>query len=171
MELGLHSVQPVSSLYCFHPVFFIRELGLIPPFREENGALRPLPQKHIDCGLGFERLVAVMQKKVSNYDTDLFVPIFDAIHEKAGVRRYTGKIGSEDVDGIDMAYRVVADHVRTLTIALSDKGRPDKTGRGYVIRRILRRAVRYAKEKFNAKPKFLSSLVPVVVDILVIPFL
>jgi alanyl-tRNA synthetase len=66
-----------------------------------------------------------------------------------------------------MAYRVVADHARTLTIALSDKGRPDKVGRGYVLRRILRRAVRYSKEKLNGKPGLLSSLVPVVVDILV----
>ncbi|KAI6182400.1 Alanine--tRNA ligase, mitochondrial [Aphelenchoides bicaudatus] len=120
--------------------------------REEGGVLRSLPQKHIDCGLGLERLVAVMQNKTSNYDTDLFVPIFDAIREKTGVRAYTGKVGAEDVDGIDMAY---------LT-----KGRPDKDGRGYVLRRILRRAVRYFKEKLNGKPGVLSSLVSVVVDVL-----
>lgn len=136
-------------------------------FSEEGGKLRTLPQKHIDCGLGLERLVAVIQGKTSNYDTDLFTPIFDAIQEKTGTRAYTGKIGAEDTDGIDMAYRVVADHARTLTIALSDKGRPDKVGRGYVLRRILRRAVRYSKEKLNGKPGLLSSLVPVVVDILV----
>lgn len=141
--------------------------------REEDGSLRPLPRKHIDCGLGLERLVAVVQNKVSNYDTDLFTPIFEAIQKGTGVRKYTGHVGADDTDGIDMAYRVVADHVRTLTIALADSGRPDNTGRGYVLRRILRRGVRYATEKLNGKPGFFASLVPVVVDILVsntIPF-
>ncbi|VDN22208.1 unnamed protein product [Gongylonema pulchrum] len=93
--------------------------------REEGGVLKPLPKKHIDCGLGLERLVAVMQNKTSNYDTDLFTPIFEAIQNGTKVRAYTGKVGAEDVDGIDMAYRVVADHIRTLCIALSDGGRPD----------------------------------------------
>uniref|UniRef100_A0AC35G899 Alanine--tRNA ligase n=1 Tax=Panagrolaimus sp. PS1159 TaxID=55785 RepID=A0AC35G899_9BILA len=134
--------------------------------REEGGTLKLLPRKHIDCGLGLERLVAVAQQKVSNYDTDLFTPIFEAIQKGTGVRAYTGHVGTEDTDGIDMAYRVVADHVRTLTIALADGGRPDNTGRGYVLRRILRRGVRYATEKLNGKPGFFASLVPVVVDIL-----
>lgn len=134
--------------------------------REEGGVLKPLPAKHIDCGLGLERLVAVMQQKTSNYDTDIFQPIFKAIHEGTGVREYTAKIGEEDTDGVDMAYRVVADHIRTLTVALSDGGRPDNTGRGYVLRRILRRGVRYATEKLNAKPGFFASLVPVVQEIL-----
>uniref|UniRef100_A0A914HAD1 Alanine--tRNA ligase n=1 Tax=Globodera rostochiensis TaxID=31243 RepID=A0A914HAD1_GLORO len=134
--------------------------------REEGGVLRALPNKHIDCGLGFERLVAVVQQKTSNYDTDLFTPIFCAIQEETGIREYTGKVGAEDVDGVDMAYRVVADHIRTLTIALSDGGVPDSTGRGYVLRRILRRGVRYATEKLGAKPGLFASLVPVVIDIL-----
>jgi len=134
--------------------------------REEGGKLTSLPRKHIDCGLGFERLVAVMQGKLSNYDTDLFVPIFEAIAEKTGIRPYEGKIGAEDIDGIDMAYRVVADHVRTLTIALSDKGKVDKVGQGYVLRRILRRAIRYFRDKLEGKPGVLSSLVDVVVEIL-----
>ncbi|CAB3408456.1 unnamed protein product [Caenorhabditis bovis] len=134
--------------------------------REEGGVLKPLPAKHIDCGLGLERLIAVMQNKTSNYDTDIFVPIFDAIHQGSGIRPYTGHIGDEDVDGVDMAYRVVADHIRTLTIALSDGGRPDNSGRGYVLRRILRRGVRYATEKLNAQPGFFASLVPVVISIL-----
>jgi alanyl-tRNA synthetase len=136
--------------------------------REEGGTLRPLPRKHIDCGAGLERIVAVMQNKTSNYDTDLFTPIFDAIREGTGCRTYTGLVGAEDTDGIDMAYRVVSDHIRTLTIALSDGGTPDNTGRGYVLRRILRRGVRYATEKLNAKPGFFASLVPKVVEILVI---
>ncbi|CAI4226681.1 unnamed protein product [Auanema sp. JU1783] len=134
--------------------------------REEGGSLRSLPSKHIDCGLGLERLVAVLQNKTSNYDTDLFQPIFKAIKEGTGIREYTGLVGDEDQDGIDMAYRVVADHIRTLVIALSDGGRPDNTGRGYVLRRVLRRGIRYATEKLNAKPGFFASLVPVVVDIL-----
>ncbi|VDN50802.1 unnamed protein product [Dracunculus medinensis] len=132
--------------------------------RDENGKLQTLPQKHVDCGLGLERLVAVMQNKLSNYDTDVFQPIFSAIQREVGVRPYTGHIGIEDVDGIDMAYRVVADHIRTLCIAFSDGGRPDNVGRGYVLRRILRRAVRYAIEKLGASPGFLASLVPVIVE-------
>jgi len=134
--------------------------------REEGGVLKPLPKKHIDCGLGLERLVAVVQDKVSNYDTDFFTPIFDAIQKGTGIRTYTGKVGAEDLDGVDMAYRVVGDHIRTLTIALADGGRPDSTGRGYVLRRILRRGVRYATEKLNAKPGFFASLVPVVIELL-----
>ena len=101
--------------------------------RETDGSLKSLPKKHIDCGLGLERLVSVIQCKRSNYDTDLFVPLFDAVHEGTGVRPYKGNVGDADVDGIDMAYRVLADHIRTLTIALSDGGNPDNTGRGYVV--------------------------------------
>lgn len=134
--------------------------------RETDGSLKLLPKKHIDCGLGLERLVSVIQNKRANYDTDFFMPIFKAIENGTGVRPYSGKVGSDDVDGIDMAYRVLADHARTLTIALSDGGYPDNTGRGYVLRRILRRAVRYASEKLNAKPGFFGSLVHTVVELL-----
>jgi alanyl-tRNA synthetase len=108
-----------------------------------------------------------MQNKTSNYDTDMFTPIFKAIQEGIGVRGYSGHIGEEDKDGVDMAYRVVSDHIRTLTIALSDGGVPGNIGRGYVLRRILRRGVRYASEKLNAQPGFFASLVPTVVEILV----
>ena len=131
--------------------------------RETDGSLRPLPKKHVDTGMGFERIVSVIQQKTSNYDTDIFAPIFEAIQQLTGVRPYSGKLGAEDVDGIDMAYRVVADHARTLTIALSDGGRPDNIGRGYVLRRILRRAVRYV-EKLGGKPGVFASLVPVVIE-------
>lgn len=79
---------------------------------------------------------------------------------------YAGKVGAEDVDGVDMAYRVLADHARTITIALADGGYPDNTGRGYVLRRILRRAVRYATEKLGAKPGFFATLVNTVVELL-----
>ncbi|CAH8644282.1 unnamed protein product [Heterobilharzia americana] len=134
--------------------------------REEGGCLRPLPAKHVDTGMGFERTLSVIQGKRSNYDTDLFTPLFEAIEAGTGARPYTGKVGSEDTDGIDMAYRVLADHARVLTIALSDGGRAQNTGRGYVLRRILRRAVRFAVEVLNAKPGFLATLVDVVVKTL-----
>ncbi|TPP57566.1 Alanine--tRNA ligase cytoplasmic [Fasciola gigantica] len=137
-----------------------------PSFCEENGKLRPLPAKHIDTGMGLERVLSVIQGKKSNYDTDLFQPLFKAIQRETGVRPYTGKVGADDVDRIDMAYRVLADHARVLTIALSDGGRPQNTGRGYVLRRILRRAVRYSVEVLNAKPGFFASLIDVVVDTL-----
>lgn len=134
--------------------------------REKNGELKNLPMKHIDCGMGFERLVSVIQDKRSNYDTDVFQPLFTAIQQGTSAPPYEGKVGAEDTDQKDMAYRVLADHARTLTIALSDGGRPDNTGRGYVLRRILRRAVRYATEKLNGKPGFFATLVNVVVDLL-----
>lgn len=134
--------------------------------REPDSSLKSLPKKHIDCGMGFERLVSVIQDKRSNYDTDLFVPLFEAIQKGTGAPNYQGRVGSDDVDGIDMAYRVLADHARTITIALADGGFPDNTGRGYVLRRILRRAVRYATEKLNAKPGFFASLVDTVVMLL-----
>lgn len=147
-------------------VLEIWNLVFIQYNREADGSLKPLPKKHIDCGMGFERLVSVIQNKRSNYDTDLFVPLFNAIQEGTGAPEYAGRVGAEDVEGIDMAYRVLADHARTITIALADGGTPDNTGRGYVLRRILRRAVRYATEKLNAKPGFFGSLVHTVVDLL-----
>ena len=133
---------------------------------EPDGTLKKLPKQNIDCGMGLERLTSVIQGKRSNYDTDLFQPLFTAIQKATGCRPYTGKIGKEDVDGVDMAYRVLADHARTLTIALSDGGRPDNTGRGYVLRRILRRAVRYGTEKLGAKPGTFATLVDAVIEIL-----
>lgn len=147
-------------------VLEIWNLVFIQYNRESDGSLKALPKKHIDCGLGLERLVSVIQNKRANYDTDLFMPLFKAIEKGTGARPYSGKVGTDDADGIDMAYRVLADHARTLTIALSDGGHPDNAGRGYVLRRILRRAVRYASEKLNAKPGFFASLVHTVVEIL-----
>jgi alanyl-tRNA synthetase len=132
--------------------------------REEDGSLRPLPNKHIDTGMGLERLISVIQDKRSNYDTDVFQPIFDKIREFSGVRAYEGRVGKDDSDGIDTAYRIIADHIRTLSIAISDGGFPSNEGRGYVLRRILRRAVRYSRDKMNARCGFFSSLVDVVVS-------
>lgn len=109
-------------------VLEIWNLVFIQYNREPDSSLKLLPKKHIDCGLGFERLVSVIQDKRSNYDTDLFMPIFEAIQTATGTRAYEGKVAEEDVDGIDMAYRVLADHARTITIALADGGCPDNTG-------------------------------------------
>ncbi|CAH1759723.1 5299_t:CDS:10 [Entrophospora sp. SA101] len=132
--------------------------------RESDGTLRLLPNKHVDTGMGLERIVSALQNKRSNYDTDIFMPIFGKIQELTGARSYTGKVGAEDIDGLDMAYRVIADHIRTLTFAISDGGVPSNEGRGYVLRRILRRGARYARKKFNVQiGKFFSSLVDTVV--------
>ena len=131
--------------------------------REPNGSLRELPAKHIDTGMGFERLTSILQQKMSNYDTDVFAPYFTAIHASCGGLPYGGLMHAADVDGRDMAYRVVADHIRTLTFAITDGAVPSNEGRGYVLRRVLRRAVRYAQQFLKAKVGFFSSLVPVVV--------
>ncbi|KAK9478555.1 tRNA synthetases class II (A)-domain-containing protein [Lipomyces japonicus] len=133
--------------------------------READGSLKPLPLKHVDTGMGFERLVSVLQDKLSNYDTDVFTPLFAKIQELTGARPYSGKFGDEDTDGIDTAYRVIADHVRTLTFAISDGGVPNSEGRGYVLRRILRRGARYVRKKFDVSiGTFFSRLAPTLID-------
>ena len=133
--------------------------------REDDGSLKPLPHRHIDTGMGFERLVSAIQDRRSNYDTDIFSPLFDKIQELTGARPYEGRLGADDTDGVDTAYRVIADHARTLTFALSDGGVPNNVGRGYVLRRILRRGARYARKKLNVQTgNFFSQLVPVIVQ-------
>lgn len=133
--------------------------------REPDRSLRPLPAKHIDTGMGFERLVSILQDKPSNYDTDVFTPLFARIQEVTGVRPYSGKFGADDADGIDTAYRVIADHVRTLTFAISDGGIPNNEGRGYVVRRVLRRGARYARKYMKVEiGDFFSKLVPTLVQ-------
>jgi alanyl-tRNA synthetase len=130
--------------------------------RGPDRKLAPLPARHVDTGMGFERVTALLQGRTSNYDTDVFRPIFDAIQQITGARTYGG--GLDDVT--DTAYRVIADHIRALTFALSDGAVPSNAGRGYVLRRILRRAVRYGKQHLNVARPFLCELVPTVVEVM-----
>ncbi len=132
--------------------------------RQKDRSLRSLPAKHVDTGMGFERLVSVLQDKSSNYATDVFHTLFARIQEVTGARQYTDKYGDDDVDGLDTAYRVIADHIRLLSFAISDGGVPNNEGRGYVVRRVLRRGVRFAHKYFNAEiGSFFSKILPALV--------
>ncbi|XP_059034103.1 alanine--tRNA ligase, mitochondrial isoform X2 [Mustela lutreola] len=135
--------------------------------READGSLQPLPQRHVDTGMGLERLVAVLQGTRSTYDTDLFSPLLKAIHQGCGAPPYLGRVGAADEGRTDMAYRVVADHIRTLSICIADGVYPGMSGAPLVLRRILRRAVRFSTEVLRAPPGLLSSLVPIVVETLI----
>ena len=128
--------------------------------RDATGKLEPLSARHVDTGLGLERLVRVIQGADSNYDTDLFEPLFDAIRQVTGGAAYGGSLD----DLRDFAYRVIADHVRCLTFAINDGALPGNEGRGYVLRRILRRAVRHGYQTLGMDRPFLHALVPAVVD-------
>ncbi|MCK6619228.1 MAG: alanine--tRNA ligase [Calditrichaceae bacterium] len=126
--------------------------------RQADGKLQPLPAKHVDTGMGFERVVRVLQNVESNYDTDIFLPILEHIGRIAG-KPYREASAEQQV-----AFRVIADHIRMLTFSISDGGLPSNEGRGYVIRRILRRAARYAR-KLNLHEPFIYQLTPTVVAI------
>lgn len=134
--------------------------------RREDGTLVPLPARHVDTGMGLERIVRVLQDKRSNYDTDLWAPIFEAIRTNTGVPAYAGSMDS----AVDMAYRVIADHIRCLVVAMTDGALPGPDGRGYVLRRILRRGVRLARQALGAEQPLLCTLVPAVVESLGVAF-
>ena len=122
--------------------------------RQKDGSLKKLPAQHVDTGMGFERVCAVLQEKTSNYDTDIFQPIIKEISDMAGV-----KYGEKEET--DIAMRVIADHVRAVSFSIADGASPSNEGRGFVIRRILRRAIRYGWDKLNFKEPFMSKLIPV----------
>jgi len=123
--------------------------------RIKSGELLPLKNKNVDTGMGFERVCAIMQGKESNYDTDVFAPIISQIAELSGIPY------SQDASG--MPHRVIADHLRSLSFAIADGALPSNDGRGYVLRRILRRASRYART-LNQKEPFICRLVPTLVQ-------
>ena len=174
--------------------------------RAADGKLTPLPAQHVDTGMGFERLCAVLQGVNGNYETDVFTPIFAAIRDVTGAPAYTGllepdqsrvpnqsrarkqavndddqsrarkqAINDDDQSRArkqavsadvmrDVAYRVIADHLRCLTFAITDGAVPDNEGRGYVLRRILRRAVRYGRQYLDMHEPFIYRLVPTLVE-------
>lgn len=123
--------------------------------RDVSGGLNPLASKHVDTGMGFERAVAVLQNKTSNYETDVFMPLIRAVSDCAGVSH-------EDPLKLP-AFRVIADHIRTLCFAVTDGALPSNEGRGYVLRRLLRRAARYGRTLGMTEP-FMHKLASVVVD-------
>ena len=125
--------------------------------READGTLQPLPKTHVDTGMGFERVVSILQGVDSNYKTDLFIPLLNA------VANTTGKPYADDLDGVP--HRVIADHIRCLTFAIGDGVMPSNEGRGYVIRRILRRAVLYGK-RLGIDTPFIYQLVDTVIELL-----
>lgn len=127
--------------------------------RKADGKLEKLPAQHVDTGMGFERLCMAIQGKTSTYDTTVFKPLIDFIAQSAGIT-YQGTSGEGALKS-DIAIRVLADHIRAVAFAIADGQLPSNTGAGYVIRRILRRAVRYAFTFLHFKEPFLHRLVPV----------
>ena len=141
-----------------HPlVIEIWNLVFIEFNRKSNGQLEQLPKKHVDTGLGFERLCMVLQGHKSNYDTDVFQPIIKEVANLAGK-----KYGENDKE--DIAMRVIADHIRAVAFAISDGQLPSNNKAGYVIRRILRRAIRYGYTFLGFKEPFINELLPVLVS-------
>src|SRR5690554_1091716 len=147
-----------------HPqVVEIWNLVFMQHNRKANGSLESLPNKHIDTGMGFERLCMVLQGVQSNYDTDVFTPIIreiETISDKEYEPQGVSAANSEQ-EKIDVAIRVIADHVRAVAFSIADGQLPSNTGAGYVIRRILRRAIRYSFTFLDQKEAFIHQLVEV----------
>ena len=141
-----------------HPqVVEIWNLVFIQFNRQTGGKLLELPAKHVDTGMGFERLAMAIQKKSSNYDTDVFQPTIKALGKIADVEYGTS-------EKTDIAMRVIVDHIRAISFSIADGQLPSNTGAGYVIRRILRRAVRYGFQFLDLKKPFLADLLPSLQD-------
>ncbi|KAF2519599.1 alanine--tRNA ligase [Flavobacterium salilacus subsp. salilacus] len=128
--------------------------------RKADKSLEKLPAQHVDTGMGFERLCMVLQGVQSNYDTDVFTPIIQKIEQLTG-KKYTVKASNEEEEKTNIAIRVVADHVRAVAFAIADGQLPSNTGAGYVIRRILRRAIRYGFTFLDKKEPFINELVAI----------
>ena len=141
-----------------HPqVIEIWNLVFMQYNRKADGSLEPLPKRVIDTGMGFERLCMAMQGKTSNYDTDIFTPMIQAIATLTGI-----EYGADQKS--DVAMRVIADHIRTIAFAITDGQLPSNAKAGYVIRRILRRAVRYGYTFLGRREAFMYSLLPVLIE-------
>jgi len=130
--------------------------------RKADGSLEKLPAQHVDTGMGFERLSMVLQGKKSSYDTDVFQPMIREI-EKVSGKKYSSTDNSPKQEVANIAMRVIADHIRAISFTIADGQLPSNTGAGYVIRRILRRAVRYGYQSLDLKEPFLHNLVDVLV--------
>ncbi|RWX03807.1 alanine--tRNA ligase [Flavobacterium cerinum] len=128
--------------------------------RKADGSLEKLPAQHVDTGMGFERLCMVLQNVTSNYDTDVFTPLIQKIESLTG-KKYTIKAENDEEEKTNIAIRVIADHVRAVAFAIADGQLPSNTGAGYVIRRILRRAIRYGFTFLDKKEAFINELVAV----------
>lgn len=151
-----HELEGKSLVNHDHPqVIEIWNNVFIQFNRLKDGSLEPLPSRHVDTGMGLERVVRVLQKKQSNYDTDIFAGLIAATENLCG-KKYTGSNSRQNV-----AFRVIADHIRAIAFTIADGQLPSNTGAGYVIRRILRRAVRYYYSYLDYKQPLLFQLIPV----------
>ena len=134
--------------------------------RKADGSLEKLPAQHVDTGMGFERLCMAMQNTTSNYDTDVFTPLIEKVEGITGLKYTSNEVKgiSEEQNKTNIAIRVIVDHVRAVAFAIADGQLPSNTGAGYVIRRILRRAIRYGFTFLNTKEPFVYQLVAVLAD-------
>lgn len=134
--------------------------------RKADGSLEKLPAQHVDTGMGFERLCMAMQNVTSNYDTDVFTPLIEKVEQITGLKYTSNEVKniSEEQNKTNIAIRVIVDHVRAVAFAIADGQLPSNTGAGYVIRRILRRAIRYGFTFLNTKEAFIYQLVDVLAD-------
>ncbi|HJY14170.1 MAG TPA: alanine--tRNA ligase-related protein, partial [Flavobacterium sp.] len=134
--------------------------------RKADGSLEKLPAQHVDTGMGFERLSMALQGKTSNYDTDVFTPLIEKVEQITGLKYTSDEVKniSEEQNKTNIAIRVIVDHVRAVAFAIADGQLPSNTGAGYVIRRILRRAIRYGFTFLGTKEPFINKLVEVLAN-------